>query len=83
MKVKDLLELREEIQARDDRLYQSGFDRGILTGISQVKTYIENQREPLLRKILSGNVITQEEDVRLTVYSEVIFELERLKGDEQ
>lgn len=79
MRQSDLEELGTNLQERKDALYQSGVDRGVLIGLSHVRNYVDNQREPLLRKILSGETINQEEDTRLTVYSELVTELERLK----
>lgn len=79
MRQSDLEELGTNLQERKNALYQSGVDKGILIGLSNVRNYVDNHREPLLRKILSGETINQEEDTRLTVYSELVKELERLK----
>ena len=57
MRQSDLEELGANLQERKNALYQSGVDKGILIGLSNVRNYVDNHREPLLRKILSEETI--------------------------
>lgn len=68
-------------QKHYERQVNSAYDLGYLSATGQLRYYIDNQREPLLSKILAGETISQEESERLTVYSELVEELEKMKGD--
>lgn len=65
--------------AKKYTLAQGQFDRGYLSGLEDVRRFLNNKREPLLREILSGSDISKEEDSLLSVISEIIEEMERLK----
>lgn len=71
--------IADKIEARNNKYYQLGVEDGIQIGLSRVRSYIDNHREPLLRKILAGEVISQKESERLTVYSELVEELESMR----
>lgn len=64
--------------AEQEKLAHAQWEAGYIQALKEVRKYIEDNREPKLREIVSGKEIPKEDSVRLDVYSEICFEMEKM-----
>lgn len=76
MEVVSGIEVIENMLKNRERFYEKGMKLSSYQTAKIIKSKVSFMKEPLLKKVLSGERITIEEDVRLDTISDVEFMIE-------